>query len=126
LLKSQQEEKNAMTADIEKLIAAALIAASLIACGHAMAADGMKPQSVDTDAGTTLRVVDLDLSKPQDVARHYARVSLAARDICGDGNGRMSLEKRCIAKTIEDAVSRINRPTLTALHAEHLKRALGS
>ena len=117
-----------MTADIEKLIAAALIAVSLIACGHAVAADAVKlaPQSVDTDAGTTVRVADLDLSKQQDVARLYARVSLAARDICGDGNGRMSLEKRCIAKTIDDAVSRINRPTLTALHAEHLKRALGS
>jgi UrcA family protein len=132
LLKSQHKEINAMTAVIEKSITAALIAALLIAPGHPMAADAMQlaPRSVATNSGTAVRFADLDVSKPEDVARLYARISRTARDICGrsnaDGDGRMSLEERCIAKTIEDAVSRINRPMLTALYAEHLKRALGS
>jgi UrcA family protein len=123
-----RREIDAMSAFIEKSIAAALVAALLIAPGHAMAADAMKlaSHSVDADAGTTVRFADLDLSKPEGLARLYARISRTARDICGDADGRSSLKERCIAKTIEDAVNRINRPPLTALHTEHLKHALGS
>jgi UrcA family protein len=117
-----------MSAVIEKSFAAALVAALLIAPGHPMAADAVKlaSQSVDTGAGTTVSFVDLDLSKPEGVARLYARISRTARDICGDPDGRMSLNERCVAKTIENAVKRLNRPPLTALHTEHLKHALGS
>ncbi len=117
-----------MSAVIEKSFAAALIAVLLIAPGYSMAADATKfaSQSSDTSAGTTVRFADLDLSKPEDLARLYARISRTARDICGDADGRTSLKGRCIAKTIEDAVNRINKPPLTALHTEHLKHALGS
>ena len=117
-----------MSVIIEKSIAAALVAALLIAPGHAMAADAMKlaSQSLDADAGTTVRFADLDLSKPEGVARLYARISRTAHDICGDADGKTSLNERCIAKTIEDAVNRLNKQPLTALHTEHLKHALGS
>jgi UrcA family protein len=124
-----QEERNAMSALIEIFIALPLVALLLlVAPGPSMAADAMKPasQSVYTDAGTTIRFADLDLSKPQGVATLYARIRRTAHDICGDADGRYSLKERCIARTIEDAVSRINEPPLTALHTEHLKRALGS
>jgi len=117
-----------MSAVTEKSIAAALIAALLIAPGHPMAADAMTfaSQSVGTNAGTTVRFADLDLSKPEGVARLYARISRTAHDICGDADGKTSLNERCIAKTIEDAVNRLNKQPLTALHTEHLKHALGS
>jgi UrcA family protein len=117
-----------MSAIIEKSFAAALIAALLIAPGHSMAADATKlaSQSVDMNAGTTVHFADLDLSKPAGVARLYGRISRTAHDICGDANGSMSLRDRCIARTIEDAVNRINKPPLTALHTEHLKHTLGS
>jgi UrcA family protein len=117
-----------MSAITEISVAAALIAVLFIAPGPSMAADAMKltSQSVDTNAGTTLRFSDLDLSKPEGVARLYARISRTAHDICGDANGRTSLKDGCIARTIEDAVSRIDKPPLTALHTEHLKHALGS
>lgn len=121
-----------MTAVIEKSVAAALIALTLIGSGYPMAAKAMRaaPQSVDTDPGITVRFADLDLSKPEGVATLYGRINRAARDICGpsgaDGDGRMSLAERCITRTIEHAVTRINRPLLTALHAEHLKHTQGS
>jgi UrcA family protein len=117
-----------MSAVIEKSIAAALLAVLLTAPGPSMAADAMKlsAQSVDTNAGTTVRFSDLDLSRPEGVARLYARISRTAHDICGDANGRTSLKDRCIARTIEDAVNRIDKLPLTALHTEHLKHALGS
>jgi UrcA family protein len=108
-----------MSAVIEKSIAASLIALLLIAPGYTVAADATNP-------GTTVRFADLDLSKPEGVARLYSRISRTAHDICGDADGRTSLNDRCIAKTIEDAVNRINKPPLTALHTEHLKHAMGS
>jgi UrcA family protein len=123
-----RREINAMSVIIEKSIAAALVAALLIAPGHAMAADAMKlaSQSLDADAGTTVRFADLDLSKPEGVATLYARISRTAHDICGDVDGRMSLNEKCVAKTVENAVNRLNWPLLTALHTAHLKHALGS
>jgi UrcA family protein len=123
-----RREINVMSVIVEKSIAAALVAALLIAPGHAMAADAMKlaSRSVDADAGITVRFADLDLSKPEGVATLYARISRTARDICGDADGKMSLNERCVTKTVENAVNRLNRPQLTALHTEHLKHALGS
>jgi UrcA family protein len=123
---------SAMTAVIEKSIGAALIALTLIGSGYPMTAKAMgpAPQSVGINAGITIRFADLDLSKPAGIATLYGRISRAARDICGpsgaDGDGRMSLKERCITRTIEDAVTRINRPLLTALHSEHLKHTQGS
>jgi len=74
-----------MTAVIEKSIAAALIALTLIGSGYPMAAKAMgpAPQSVDINAGITVRFAGLDLSKPEGVATLYGRISQAARDICG-------------------------------------------
>jgi UrcA family protein len=117
-----------MSAVIEKSIAAALIAVLLTGAGPSMAADAMRlsSQSVDANAGTTVRFADLDLSRPEGVASLYARIRRTAHDICGDANGSTSLKDRCIARTIEDAINRINKPPLTALHTEHLKHALGS
>lgn len=117
-----------MSAIIEKSIAAAFIAVLLIAPGYSFAAGAITfaSQSGGANDGTTVRFADLDLSKPEGVARLYARISRTARDICGDADGSMSLKQKCVAKTIEDAVSRINKPLLTALHTEHLKHSLGS
>jgi hypothetical protein len=37
----------------------------------------------------------------------------------------ISLMEKCIGQTIEDAVSRINRPLLTALHRGRMNRMRG-
>ena len=108
-----------------------LIAISLIAAGQTFAADPRAPasQSVENKAGIRVRYADLDLSKPQDVSILYKRISRAARDNCGTDaaawDGRTSLLKKCIGQTIEDAVNRINKPLLTALHRERMNRMRG-
>jgi hypothetical protein len=58
------------------------------------------------------------------------RISRAARDNCGtdavaDWDGRTSLLRKCTGQTIEDAVNRINKPLLTALHRERMNRMRG-
>jgi UrcA family protein len=125
---AKKQEINAMTAIIEKPFAVALIAALLMAPGYSMAADAteLPSHSVDMNAGTTVHFADLDLSKPAGLARLYERISRTASDICGAANGSTSLRERCMTRTIEDAIDRINKPPLTALHAEHLRHAVGS
>ena len=115
-----------MNALIKQSTAVTLIAISLIAAGQTFAADPKAPasQSVENKAGIRVRYADLDLSKPQDVSILYKRISRAARDNCGTDaaawDGRTSLLKKCIGQTIEDAVNRINKPLLTALHRERM------
>ena len=119
-----------MNALIKQSAAVTLIAISLIAAGRALAADPRAPQSVENKAGIRVRYADLDLSKPQDVSILYKRINRAARDNCGTDaaaawDGRTSLLKKCIGQTIEDAVNRINKPLLTALHRERMNRMRG-
>ena len=113
-----------MNALIKQSAAVTLIAISLIAAGRALAADPRAPQSVENKAGIRVHYADLDLSKPEDVSILYKRISRAARDNCGTDaaawDGRTSLLKKCIGQTIEDAVNRINKPLLTALHRERM------
>ena len=113
-----------MNALIKQSTAITLIAISLIAAGRALAADPRAPQSVENKAGIRVHYADLDLSKPEDVSILYKRISRAARDNCGTDaaawDGRTSLLKKCIGQTIEDAVNRINKPLLTALHRERM------
>jgi UrcA family protein len=64
---------------------------------------------------------DLDLSKPEGVAALYQRIERSARLVCTDSSspwdaGRVETFKRCYQGAIEDAVSSINQPQLTALH----------
>jgi hypothetical protein len=70
-----------MTAVIEKSIGAALIALTLIGSGYPMTAKAMgpAPQSVDINAGITIRFADLDLSKPEGIAP--ARLSLTIQGL---------------------------------------------
>jgi UrcA family protein len=113
-----------MNALIKQSTAITLIAISLIAAGRALAADPRAPQSVENKAGIRVHYADLDLSKPEDISILYKRISRAARDNCGTDaaawDGRTSLLKKCIGQTIEDAVNRINKPLLTALHRERM------
>jgi UrcA family protein len=119
----------AMNALIKQSMAATLIAISLVAAGRPLAADPRAPQSVENKAGIRVHYADLDLSKPEDVSILYKRISRAARDNCGTDagawDGRTSLLKKCIGQTIEDAVNRINKPLLTALHRERMNRMRG-
>ena len=71
-----------MTTVIEKSIGAALIALTLIGSGYPMAAKAMgpAPQSVDINAGITVRFAGLDLSSRR-ASRHSMNASAGPRAI---------------------------------------------
>jgi UrcA family protein len=79
--------------------------------------------SSPSDDPSTIRLsfADLDLSRPADAQTLYLRIKRAARIVCDATRSdwdvaRLRHWKECFAKAIDDAVSRIDRPTLTALH----------
>lgn len=69
----------------------------------------------------TLHVANTVISTPQEAAKLYSGIKAAARQECGLNAGRLTLAKhrlaqRCYDETVEDAVSTINHPQLTAVH----------
>jgi len=92
------------------LIASLTLAAALSAFSMNARADGMK-----------IEFRDLDLAKPEDAAALYSRIEKGAHRVCMDSLSpwdaqRTTTFKRCYAAVIDETVSRINAPQLTALH----------
>jgi UrcA family protein len=100
-----------------------LLLTGLSALASANALAGADP--AEDNSGIRVRYGDLDLSKPPDVAKLYRRIERAANMIC-ESSGSVSLVKRCMQKTIEDTVTRINRPPLSAFYWDHAKHELAS
>jgi UrcA family protein len=64
---------------------------------------------------------DLNLESQQGVAQLYSRLSYAARRVCSDGHtwsgaAQKSAESKCIHNAIANAVSKVNKPQLTAFY----------
>ena len=76
----------------------------------------------------TVRFADLNLTKPQDVEVLYRRIRLAARLVCTDASDPWDVARnrrwtRCFNSAMENAIQLVDRPVLTALHQERIKRA---
>jgi UrcA family protein len=72
-------------------------------------------------ASVTVSYADLDLSKPVGVQILYGRIKAAARKVCSPLDETKQLQRMqqwrdCYETAVADAVTRIDRPTLTALH----------
>jgi len=109
-----------MNALMKHSIGALTLTASLLgASAHAVAGSDRAP----TGDGPSIHVhfADLDLSKPADAAILYQRIQSAARHVCTlsaapwDGR-KVTNWQRCYDGTVEEAVLRINRPLITAVH----------
>jgi UrcA family protein len=73
----------------------------------------------------SVRIADLNLAQPRDVARLYTRISKAADQVCGPrsvgGFNLTSTDYRtCYADAIEQAVAHLDRPVVTAYYRERL------
>lgn len=76
-----------------------------------------------TESNIKVKFRDLDLSKAEGAAALYQRIERSARLVCTDSSspydaGRVETFQRCYQSAIQDAVSKINQPQLTALHRE--------
>jgi UrcA family protein len=104
-----------------------LFTATALACtltGSGLCAATAAADEVDS---VTVSYADLDLSKPAGVQILYGRIQAAARKVCSplDDNRqlqRMQQWRDCYETAVADAVTTINRPTLTALHRSSSSR----
>jgi UrcA family protein len=81
------------------------------------------PASAGEEIITKSQVVrfgDLNLSSDQGIRTLYQRIRTAARKVCSQANDTMVLEHRnfrgCVNKAVDEAVDKVNRPALTAMH----------
>lgn len=68
----------------------------------------------------TINYADLDVTTPQGTAALYRRIQSAASNVCGFYHARdlqrLQVWKNCYQVSINNAVSTVNLPQLTALH----------
>jgi UrcA family protein len=79
----------------------------------------------DSPKHLVVHFADLDLTGPHGVAVLYRRLESAARRVCspleGKDPARIAAFKLCIADTLSNAVTQVDRPTLDAYYRATLK-----
>jgi UrcA family protein len=83
----------------------------------------------DNPPSVTVRFSELALADSANAAKVYGKLRTAARKVCGLNRGAKSLQEHlgqleCFQAAMDDAVRKVDRPTLTALHSFH-SRSLG-
>lgn len=104
---------------IKTIAALAAASAIVLAAAPAMAEDDL----LLPESGTALeqvRVADLNLNDQTDAMRVLRRIRVAARDVCDDRTGRMSLPERvfrtkCVRETTGETVAELGSPTVREL-----------
>jgi UrcA family protein len=88
--------------------------------------------SLDGTAGptvsVTVRYADLDLRRPADVEKLYQRIRHAAYGACGEreltgSHAVLPSWQKCVTDAVDQAVTQLDRPALTAYHREHSEAA---
>lgn len=93
-------------------------AAAAVAPAIASAAAPGESTGATITESRVVRYCDLDLSKPADAARLYARIRHAAARVCPSSWGD-SPQRDCYDAAVAAAVARINKPLLSARHQQH-------
>lgn len=79
-----------------------------------------------TVVNITVRYSRAELGSPEGAQHLYRRLKNAARQACGDVDGReLKLHVfavKCYERAIDDAVAKVNEPGLTALHRSRSQR----
>ncbi len=79
---------------------------------------------------TVVRFADLDLNKIEGARELYSRIEKAARKVCNRAEfpraGQWSSFRECYDKAVDEAVAKVNRPMLAALHHDATSRGTSS
>jgi UrcA family protein len=74
----------------------------------------------DNPPTVAVNYADLDLSKPEGAAVLYGRLEHAARQVCGNIDGRRLEQvahwEACYQRALREAVGAVDKPTLTTYH----------
>ena len=116
---------NALTTKLLATLTLAAIASISLPAGAA------EPANPADNRGIKVSFDDLDFNNSAAVADLYRRIQLSARFACTDSSSpwdatRQKNLERCYNATLEDAVTKVNRPQLTALHRGESKPVLAS
>jgi UrcA family protein len=115
----------------ETTIHSRFIAASILTAGFLIlssAAMGDTAQAVEARQydRTVVAFGDLNLDSQQGTKALYARLRNGAEDVCSSFEGRDLFFKRlwqaCFDQAVAAAVAQVNRPSLTTLHSQTVKR----
>ena len=104
--------------------ALAAAAAVTLTAWHGAALGGPLSGSQDETKAVVVRFADLDLKQPKDIQILYRRINLAAGVACGTreltGSRLPSPSwQHCVAGAVDSAISRLDRPALSAYHRAH-------
>ena len=106
-------------------IAALALTAALASVSPAWAGES----GSQTEPSIKVKFRDLDLSTPKGAAVLYQRIERSARLVCTDSSlpydtGRTRTFNSCYQSSVEEAVSSINQPLLTARHRAKTEKSV--
>lgn len=106
----------------------ALAAASVLAFTGAAQAQFPSPSSAQAPAQAQFSFDRAALAEPAEARRAYSALSLQARQVCADTHRHGVMAERrirtCAGATLDDAIARIDDPSLNALHTGAPERAI--
>lgn len=110
-----------------QFLAASILAASLLFLSSAAIGDTVQAAGTAQYDQTIVAFGDLNLDSQQGTKALYLRLRNGAEDVCSSFEGRDLFFKRlwqaCFDQAVAAAVTRVNRPSLTTLHTQTVKRA---
>jgi UrcA family protein len=113
----QTMNSNVQTTKIPRLTAALFFGALALSISVICSA-GVDTSTVKSME--TVRFTDIDLSKPRGPSALYARIRMAARDVCRSLDRRdlesQDLVHQCVHRAIVDAVTKVDLPALYAVY----------
>jgi UrcA family protein len=88
--------------------------------------DARADEPIGNPPSITVSYSEVSFGDTAGAASVYRKLKSAARKVCGVDNGSKSLEMRvaardCFDAALADAVRKIDRPTLTAVHASKVR-----
>jgi UrcA family protein len=99
-------------------------AAAFCTCLFTYGASAEQPPTVSV----TVSYTDLDLSKAAGAQTLYKRIKAAARQVCGSIDGYTYLKsqswRQCYQSAIAEAVTQVDRPSLSALHQQQSSKTV--
>ena len=88
--------------------------------------DTRASESVDVPSSVSVRYSDVAFGNTAGAANVYRKLKAAARQVCGVNHGSKTLDlmvaaRECYEQALAEAVLKIDRPTLTALHTANVR-----
>jgi UrcA family protein len=110
-----------------RFIAASLLVASILVLSSTAMGGTAQAVAAPPYDRTVVAFGDLNLDSQQGTRALYARLRNGAEDVCSSFEGRDLFFKRlwqnCFDQAVAAAVVQVNRPSLTTLHSQTIKRS---